>query len=317
MRRWIGPAIAAGAIIAAVLSPLRPAWAWGPEAHRVIALIAEQNLQKTDPGARAKLTALLAIDKGDKLVRDDIAGEATWADVLAEKSPEARTATTNWHSVRLDPKNPDLAAACFGHKPLPAGYPASHGPQDNCSVDKIEQFETELREPGTSQFERLAAVQFLLNLVADVNDPLHAINYGDRGGDCIALQVGEKPPVRLVTYWEETLVRDVAGGNPSGAASRIAAAIPPADAAKWADGNAEAWARETYDIAKSVAYGFMAEKPVGAAKFPAAKGQTEVCAAIPLYKIGSDYETKALAVVKLQIAKAGVRLAAVLRGGLK
>lgn len=317
MRRWIGPAIGAGAMAAVVLFSAPPSWAWGPEAHRVIALIAEQNLQKSDPAVRTKLAALLATDKGDKLVRGDIADEATWADVLADKSPEARTATMAWHSVRFDPRNPDLDAACFGRKSLPAGYPASHGPQDNCAVDKIEQFETELSDPGTSPYERLAAVQFLLSLVADVNDPMRAINYGDRGGDCIALQVGGKPPVRLVTYWEETLVREVVGGNPAAAAPRIAAAIPPAQVAQLSAGNAESWAREAYDIAKSVTYSFMAEKPAGAAKFPTPKGQTEACASIPLYKVGADYETKALAAVRLQIARASYRLARVLRDGLK
>lgn len=321
MKRWVRPAtgaIAAAAIgFVSLLTASQPARAWGPEAHRVIALIADQHLQKTAAAARAKVTALLAADKSDKLVRNTIADEATWADVLADKSQEAHTATAAWHSTRLDAANPDLGAACFGHKPLPSGYPAAHGPQDNCSVDKIEQFEAELRDPSTSSFERLAALQFLLNLVADVNDPLHAIDHGDRGGECVAVQIGAKPPVRLATLWDELLVHEAVGGNPSTAAARIAGAIPAADAAKWEEGNPATWARDSYDVAKSVTYGFTADKPAGTVSFPAPKGQPEACASIPLYKVGPDYEAKAAAAVRTQIAKAGIRLARVLRDSLK
>ena len=42
------------------------------------------------------------------------------------------------------------ARACFGRNPLPSGYPASRGPRDNCSIDKIVQFAAELKDPETS-----------------------------------------------------------------------------------------------------------------------------------------------------------------------
>src|SRR5438093_1258228 len=82
-------------------------------------------------------------------------GVGTFADVLRDKSEEARTATSAWHAVRLKPEGPDLARACFGNKKLPEGYPASHGPKDNCVVDKIEQFAAELKDPDASPGERL------------------------------------------------------------------------------------------------------------------------------------------------------------------
>jgi nuclease S1 len=317
MRRVIGPVAVAGAAFAALVLPTPASLAWGPEGHRVIALIADRALQQSDPGVRAKILAVLATDKGDRLTKNDIASEATWADVLREKSEEARTATGAWHSVRFKPDSPDLGRACFDHKPLPAGYPASHGPQDNCSVDKTAQFEKELTDPGTSPGERLAALQFLLNLVGDLNDPLHAIDRGDQGGACTALQIGGKPPVRLSDYWQGALVAEVAGPDPAKGAARIAASVPAADAQKWADGSPSSWAQEAYDVAKGVAYGFGAAQPSGKHSFPGGKGQGEACAAADLYPVGPDYETKALAAVKTQLAKAGLRLARVLRDSMK
>jgi nuclease S1 len=315
--RLIGPSVVFAAAFATLLLPMRASLAWGPQGHRVIALIADRVLQQTDPGARAKMLALLATDKGERLTRTDIASEATWADTLRDKSEEARNATASWHSTRFNPDHPDLASACFGRKPLPDGYPASHGPRDNCSVDKIEQFEAELKNPETSPGERLAALRFLLHLVGDLHDPLHAIDRADQGGECIALQIGSKPPVRLSTYWEDTLPAEVAGPDPAKGAARIAAALPPAESQKWAEGNPEAWAQETYEVARTVIYSFAAGQPEGKHSFPAAKGQVERCSSVDLYRVGPDYETKALDAVKQQFAKAGVRLAFVLRDGFK
>jgi S1/P1 Nuclease len=318
MGRLTRPVAVVGVVVVATLFlPMRESRAWGPEGHRVIALIADRVLQQGDAGARAKVLALLASDKGDRLAKPDIASAATWADVLREKSEEARFATAAWHAARLKPDSPDLASACFGRKPLPVGYPASHGPRDNCSIDKIEQFAAELKNPETSSGERLAATRFLLNLVGDLHDPLNAIDRGDRGGECIALQIGSKPPVRLSSYWEDTLVAEVAGADPAKGAASIAAALPAADAQKSAEGTPEAWAQETYEIAKTVAYGFGAEQAAGKHSFPATKGQAERCPSVDLYRVGPDYETKALAAVKLQLAKAGVRLARTLRDGFK
>jgi hypothetical protein len=322
MRRWIGPVALAGVACAALLMPMRASLAWGPDGHRVIALVADRVLQQSDPAVRAKVQAVLATDKGSaadrgsRLTKNDIASEATWADVLRDKSPEARLGTTPWHTTRLKPDRPDLAAACFGRKPLPSGYPASRGPRDNCSVDKIAQFIAELKNPETTSFQRLAALQFVLNLVGDVNDPLNAIDRGDQGGECIALQIGAKPPVRLSTYWEEILVRQVIGADAASGAGRLMAGLP-AEAQKWAAGNAEAWAYESHEIAKTATYSFAAEQPVGNHVFPAKKGQESACPSAPLYRVGADYETKAQAAVRTQLAKAGLRLAAVLRDSFK
>src|SRR6476620_4290843 len=170
MRRWFGavPLIAAAGL---ALLPLRAGLAWGLEGHRAVALIADRLLQQAEPAARGKVQSLLATDKDNRLTKHDIASEATWADVLRDKSPEARLGTSAWHAVRFRPDSPDIAAACFGRKPLPAGYPASRGPQENCIVDKLMQFEAELKNPETSQFQRLAALQFVLNLVGEISDP--------------------------------------------------------------------------------------------------------------------------------------------------
>jgi nuclease S1 len=317
MTRTIAPLAAVLGAVCAALLPARAALAWGPEGHSAVALIADHLLERGAPAARAKLRAILATDRSGRVPRNDVAGEAIWADVLREKSPEARTATTAWHYARMTPGHPDLAAACFGRPRLPEGYPASRGPQDNCSVDKVQQFATELRNPATSPRERLADVQFLLNLVGDLNDPLNAIDEGDRGGECAALQIPGRPAVRLATYWEERLVREVVGSSAEQGAARIAAAIRPAAARRWEAGTPTDWAREAYTVAKDVIYGFKAAKPAAEERPPAGREAGAACAAVPVWRVGGDYETKALAAVKKQLEKGGVRLARILSFNLR
>lgn len=309
-------AIVAAALPILLLLP-RTGLAWGPQGHRIVAIIADQLLRRSDPAIEAKIVALLKTDKDNGLTKTDIADEATWADVLREKSEEARDAMALWHSTRLKADGADIASACFGHTPLPAGYPASHGPRRNCSVDKVLQFEAELRNPETSSFERIAAVRFLLNLVGDLHDPLYAIDEGDQGGFCVAIEVGSKPPVRLSNYWQEALVGAAAGPDAAKGAARLLATVGTAELGDWPRGHPEAWAQETYGIAKSVTYGFAAEQPAGKHTFAAAKGRAEPCPTVNLYHVGPDYETKALAAVRTQFAKAGVRLAAALRDNFK
>jgi hypothetical protein len=49
-------------------------WAWGGEAHAIIALLADQLLQTGDPLVEKKLTEILAADKSNTWTTTDIAG---------------------------------------------------------------------------------------------------------------------------------------------------------------------------------------------------------------------------------------------------
>ena len=55
----------------------------------IIALVADRLLQAHDPAVHKRVEAILATDKDNDWTGADIAGEATWANLLLEKSPEA------------------------------------------------------------------------------------------------------------------------------------------------------------------------------------------------------------------------------------
>lgn len=310
--------------LAATVLLLTPAEsrAWSAEGHMIVALVADRLLQTQESPTQGKLAELLASDKSNSWTKTDIAGEATWADALREKSPEGRAATTKWHYVKLDVTNPDLTKACFGKPALPAMAPASHGLQDDCVVDKIDQFAKELRDPATFPGERLMALQFLMNFVGDIHDPLHTIEHNDQEGRCIALlPPGAKTPVRLSTYWDDTLVVEAEGKDPAKAAAEIVTRLTAADVRKWSNGTPADWAQESYTVAKEIIYSFEkdARKDAVGSKyaFPVRKGENDPCGAVPLHSVDTTYRDRALAAAKEQLAKAGVRLAFLLRENLQ
>jgi hypothetical protein len=211
-----------------------------------------------------------------------------------------------------------LKKACFGRPALPPLRPASHGPQDDCIVDKIEQFAKELREPDTLESERLMALQFLLNLVGDIHDPLYLIEHNDQNGRCVAvLPPGARTPVRLGVYWDDTLVAEAVGRDPITAAGKIAAEVTSAELQKWSGGNPEEWAQESYNLAKAVVYDLPTAAGGGKFTFPPQKGEPDACGPVPVHRLDTGYRDRAIAAVKEQLAKAGIRLAFVLRESLQ
>jgi hypothetical protein len=304
-------------LVASLYQPTE-SWAWDSEGHRIIALVADRLLQAQDPPVEKKVAELLATDKSNSWTKTDIASEATWADALREKSAEGRTASSKWHYVKLDAEKPDLKSACFGRPALPALRPASHGPQDNCIVDKIEQFAKELREPGTLDSERLMALQFMLNLVGDIHDPLYTIERHDENGQCVGVVApGARAPIRLAAYWDDTLVAEAAGKDPAKAAGQITAALAPAVVQKWSGGTPEEWAQESHALANAVVYNFPTGAETGKFTFPPKKGEMDACGPVTVYRLDVGYRDRAIASVREQLAKAGIRLAVLLRESLK
>ena len=67
---------------AALLWEPSQCWAWGGEAHEIIALLADRLLQTADPPVEKKVAEILAADKSNTWTKTGIAGEAIWADAL-------------------------------------------------------------------------------------------------------------------------------------------------------------------------------------------------------------------------------------------
>ena len=278
------------------------AFAWGDTGHEVVARIA---LHYLSPPARARVEALLA-DDPDPLTAHDPVSAAVWADRYRdspENGPHANARRTHaWHFVDLELSRPDLARACHGFPPLPPGTPASEGPAADCVVDKIEQFNAELRPwPGPEasparRAEAQRALKFLIHFVGDLHQPLHAIDDHDRGGNDKRVSLAGEHAGTLHHYWDDVFVKRL-GPDDAAIADALVARITPANLHAWRQGSVRDWARESFDTARTQAYGAL----------PAPDGRGR-------YRLNAAYRDQATAIVALQLEEAGVRLAALLEG---
>lgn len=236
--------IIAASILSIVIaaSPAR-ALAWGNEGHEIIALIAQSFLSAA---TRQKVDALLAADP-DTATAHDIASESTWADEI-KSDRGLRQRTSKWHYIDIEVSNPNVDRACFDHPPLPGGTAAFNGPADDCILDKIDEFTAELASPATDAEERIVALKFLLHLVGDLHQPLHAADDNDRGGNAKRVSAPGMRPGNLHHYWDTEFVLAL-GPEPREVAAELLKGISGTQAKAWAKGTPSDWAQESFTSA--------------------------------------------------------------------
>jgi hypothetical protein len=270
-------------------------------------LIAERYLT---PGVRAKVASLLAGDSSGLTRTAGIADEATWADKFRDSDRDTDQVhyrqTRAWHYVDVELDRPDVDAACFGHPALTPGSRASEGPAEDCILDKIEEFRRELRSTATPPNERLRALQFLLHLVGDLHQPLHAADDHDRGGNDLLVKTASHRGGNLHYYWDTVFVERL-GSSAVDAAERLMAGISDEQRREWSSGSPADWARQSFEIARLTAYGRLPR--------PAADDTPRPSRGVLL--LDAAYEREAELTVELQLRRAGLRLAQLLNDALR
>ena len=154
--------------------------AWGSQGHQVIAGLA---LSQLTPKARAEVDKLLALDPGETLV-----SVSTWAD--EHRSP----ATARWHYVNF-PRD-----SC-------SYLPKRDCPDGQCVVAAIDR-QAEVLKSDAPPEKRLNALKYLVHLVGDVYQPLHAGYLDDKGGNTYQLQAFMRGS-NLHAFWDSGLIKNL------------------------------------------------------------------------------------------------------------
>ncbi|MES2070158.1 MAG: S1/P1 nuclease [Pseudomonadota bacterium] len=295
--------IIAAASLCVLVSP--NALAFGDEGHKIVAGIAYVHL---DGPVRKKIDGLLASDK-DTLTTPDFMARATWADKYRDSdrrsTKERYNATHLWHFVDIETDSPDIDKACNNHPALPTNTVASAGDPNDCVLDKIEQFTSELKDPSTKKAEKILALKFIMHFVGDIHQPLHSADHSDRGGNSVPVLYRNKTvPDNLHAYWDTELVKRL-GSDPKTVATSLGSTISKSQIRDWSKGTVADWATESFQLAKDVAYNFSGETT---------KADDHGTDAMYL---DAAYDSRALPVVKTQLSKAGIRLAKILNESLK
>jgi nuclease S1 len=242
------------AIIATTLALVSTAHAWGTQGHAVIAILAYAQLTAK---AKTEVNRLLAIEPGATL-----ASISTWADETRNKT------TAAWHYVNF-PRD-----TCTFDAPRDC-------PDGQCIVGAIDK-QLAVLASNASDEKRLVALKYIVHLVADVHQPLHAGYADDRGGNTYQVQAFGRG-TNLHALWDTGLIENT-GLDAAAMTAKLMAAPTPAG-----DFDAAQVAEESCRI-------------VGTAGF------------YPERKVGADYVERITPVMGKQVSLAAARLAAALNG---
>jgi S1/P1 Nuclease len=306
MRKYI----ALLATLAGILILPRLADAWNATGHRTIAEIAWQNMT---PTARARAVELLLHGPplaglatlrpttGSDSARDRalFMNAATWPDLVRDRDKP-------WHAYN----HPTWHYADF-YWDVRNGEPheiAGTGPDSVNAGEKIVAFRRALADPAVPDTTKAVDLAWLLHLVADIHQPLHAssrvtaqepLPAGDKGGNTFRLTDRDN----LHWFWDSILDESIprlADEDSIGYATRIADGIirvhPLASMQPQADSlQVPTWEHESLVDAQHDAY-----QGVVRGEAPSAQ-----------------YREQALRVSEARMALAGYRLAALLNAVLK
>ena len=251
------------------------ATAWGREGHIIVAEIASTYLSEE---TNTKVQRLLNLEPDPK--DRTLAYASLWPDLIkSSKHPEHKKYrfARRLHYVNL-PKGKD----CY--------VKARDCPDGNCVVEAIKKYTAILKDSEDHQ-ARLVALKFLVHFVGDIHQPLHVGYAHDRGGNDVSVEFFNQK-TNLHRVWDTMILRqDKASAKRLKAyAVRLAHGVSKEEYQKWLKiSEPEGWTTEARQYLDYPVY----QRPRDR-------------------KLSEDYQRACLPVVKLQLQRAGVRLAALL-----
>ncbi|BBK37670.1 endonuclease [Allostella sp. ATCC 35155] len=264
--------------VTAMLGWTGPAAAWGEDGHRVIAGVAERLLT---PRAAGEVARLLRDEPGGGATLVTV---STWADEIRRERRE----TGPFHYVNV--------------QVWEAGYVAERDcPDGRCSVAALDRFVGILKDRQSLPAARAEALKWVIHIVADMHQPLHAGDAQDRGGNDVKLVLAGRP-TNLHAVWDVDVVAPLMREPGAPLVDRLLQSLTPIEEQAWQQGGSERWTAEAHAIARDVVYPAVGNL----------RGGTQQPIVLP-----PTYPADQAPVVRQQLLRAGVRLATVLNAVLR
>jgi hypothetical protein len=266
-------------LLAALLFPCANSFGWISTGHKVVALIAWEDLT---PKTRSAITAILqqhqrydkdllldapADETPDERARTAFATAATWPDVVRSRSNPMNFTHNHpaWHYIDI-PFN----ANGFDPTTQPSTRPAVDAnaqPGPHNAIEALLQCTAELKDPKISDADKAVDICWVEHLIGDIHQPLHAVSMyskdhpdGDKGGnDDIVLRDPPYPDSRMNLHllWdslpgdfksEELCIYEAQGlhNNPKYSREKFKDRLAVTDFM--------AWAKESHQLAVDDAY---------------------------------------------------------------
>ncbi|HNW34784.1 MAG TPA: S1/P1 nuclease [Candidatus Ozemobacteraceae bacterium] len=269
-------------ILACLLCGIPAADAWSGPGHRIIAILVADILRTEAPEVYAEAQRLLEQEQDAKPEGND---------------HRPRTATlvsiAGW-ADHIRPQRPETGHYHVVEIPFDAaGYDETRdGAGGKYIVHAVQNMRRTLGDVGQPDQNRLEALKFLVHLVGDAHQPLHCTNRGDMGGNTTMVWMqGEK--MKLHHVWDFRIVESF-GMNEKQLAGLLLGKIRATDTASIATGTVTDWVNESHGLGQTWGYSFQ-----------------------PGSDISPEWLARVRPVVEIQLMRAAVRLAGVLREALK
>jgi len=261
-----------------------PAAAWWEYGHQTTAEVA---LKLVKPRTRQSILWLLRQQKvleTPTCPARTIEEASIWPDCIKTLGDRFSYAYM-WHFQDVDICKPfDLKEPCAG---------------GNCVSAQIARAQRMIADRELPTRDRLMALAFLVHFVGDLHQPLHGSEHdGDQGGNKVKASYGFIPRTNLHSIWDG-LLADRAISTPPGGADGILSQVSPEQRAEIAQGTLQDWSRESWETAGTKVYGSLIPDPCGTpVPDRVVMDQAKIQELIP--------------VLRLQVAKGGIRLARLL-----
>lgn len=201
------------------------AWAWGQTGHRITGAIAQQYLS---PLSQAAVM--------DLLPDSSLAEASTYADEMRSAQTEfwQRTASP-WHYVTV---------------PEGKHYDDVGAPEEGDAFTALERFTATLKDADATREEKQLALRFLVHLIGDLHQPLHAGNGTDRGGNDVKVRFFWQNS-NLHRVWDSQMLdqRDLSYTEWT---RWLTDKISAADIREWATTDPADWIRESTQLRDTV-----------------------------------------------------------------
>lgn len=255
-------------------------------------MVGEIAARYTGPKANAEIGGLLKHDRladGQPSGRRTLGEVANWADEIKDTEWGKRRASWHYDDVPLC-EAVEYSKYCRGGR---------------CASAQLARQIEILGDERARPRQRNEALKWVVHLVGDLHQPLHAANRGDRGGNRVQVSFfGERdnPPYGTLTLhavWDVSMVRRLIADR-GGERAIVSAQITDADSAAWERGSISDWTAESHGIARDAVY-----PPLPVAGSCSSR-------IVGVVAIGESYYAQSAPLVEVQIRRAGVRLARVL-----
>jgi hypothetical protein len=216
-----------------VLATCQPAFAWGPEGHRIIGRAAWELL---DDEARQEVSAILG-DPSPGQLAETLSVACNWPDTIRGEP------VWKWSSPLHYVNIPRSSNEYIRERDCPDG---------RCVTEGILQFANQLAYEDLAPEKRWQAFSFVCHLVADLHQPLHAGFRDDRGANTVDIEYrGEE--WNLHQFWDGVVVREYLEDEGL-EVKRLVKDGRAASSLDWQPGQVKTWTEDSHALAVSSAY---------------------------------------------------------------